>query len=91
MTAVSPASSAIVPSSDRAESAYRGPCRILGAHVTRVTRGGTTHVLCGEYCETGGICLLRQATLERGPIQRPTEAFSEGSALSGTRCVMLTA
>jgi len=90
MTAVSPASSVIVPSSDRAESAYRGPCRILGAHVTRVTRGGTTHVLCGEYCETGGICQVRRAAFHSGPIQ-PTEAFSEGTALSGSRCVMLTA
>jgi hypothetical protein len=66
------------PSSVRADSAYRGPCRVCGAHITRVTRGGTEEILCDEYDPTGGICLLRQATLGKGPSQ------------GRTRCVMLT-
>ena len=73
------------------ESAYRGPCLILGAHVTRVTRGGTTRIICSEYCETEGICRLKKAALESGTIQGLIEASSEGVALGGTRCVMLTA
>jgi hypothetical protein len=77
-------------SSVRGDSAYRGPCRVLGAHITRVTRGETEEILCGEYCPTGGICLLRQAMLGETPTQGLTVGSSEG-ALGGTRCVMLTA
>lgn len=72
------------------ESAYRGPCRVLGDHVTRITRGGTALIICGEYCETGGICLLRQAALESGPSQELGQA-SAGSGVPGVSCVMLMA
>jgi hypothetical protein len=81
----------IVQPSALAESAYRGPCPILGAHVTRVTHGGTTRILCGEYCETERICLLKKAALERRTLQGPVEPSSEGVPLGGICCVMLTA
>jgi hypothetical protein len=73
------------------ESAYRGPCPILGAHVTRVTQKGSTRILCGEYCEAGGICRLKKAALERDELQGVIEASSDGVPLGGTSCVMLTA
>jgi hypothetical protein len=81
----------IVQPSAPADSAYRGPCPILGAHVTRVTHRGSTRILCSEYCETEGICRLRKAALEGGTLQGLIEATSEGMALGGTSCVMLTA
>ena len=84
-------SSTIVPLSARLESAYYGPCRILGAHVTRDTRGGTMRIICGEYCETEGICRLKKAALESGTVQGLIEASSDGVAPGGARCVMLTA
>jgi hypothetical protein len=84
-------SSAILTPVGRSESAYRGPCRVLGAHITRITRGGEALILCGEYGETGGICLLRQAALECGSVQELGEASPAGGAPGGSRCVMLTA
>ena len=35
--------------SGRTEAAYRGLCRILGAHITRVARGGEESIICDEY------------------------------------------
>lgn len=84
-------SSTIVPPSARGESAYRGPCRVLGAHITRVTRGGTVQIICGEYCEAEESCRLKKAALESGTTQGVTEASSGGVAPGGTRCVMLRA
>ena len=81
----------IVEPSALVQSAYRGPCRILGAHVTRVTDGGTTRVCCGEYGETEGVCLLRKAALEYGRPQGLLEASPESLAVGAIRCVMLTA
>ncbi len=74
----------IVPPSAAAESAYRGPCRILGAHITRVVRGETELVICTEYCD--GVCQLRKAALES-----MAPGLSDGVAPGETRCVMLTA
>ena len=73
--------SSIVQPSAPVDSAYRGPCPILGAHVTRVTHRGSTRILCSEYCETEGICRLRKAALEGGTLQGLIEASSEGMAL----------
>ena len=66
------------------ESAYRGPCRVLGAHITRVARGGTELVICTEYCD--GACRLRKTALES-----LAPGLSDGVAPGETRCVMLTA
>jgi hypothetical protein len=72
----------IIPPPAGRESAYRGPCPILNAHVTRDTRAGTTRVFCHEYCEPEGVCQLKKAALDS----------SSGSiAPEGTACVMLTA
>jgi hypothetical protein len=70
------------------DAAYRGPCRVLGAHVTRISRGSTPVVICGEYCETGGICLLRLAALDHSLGDR-SDGTSQPRADVG--CVMLTA
>ena len=78
-----------VPLLGRTESAYRGPCRVLGAHITRVARGGTESIICDEYCETGGVCQLRKAALGAPP--GLTDVVSESVARDGTRCIMLTA
>ena len=77
-------SSIVVPPIGGGESAYRGPCRILGAHITRVTRGGTDLVFCTEYCD--GVCQLRKAALES-----MAPGLSDGVALGEIRCVMLSA
>ena len=74
----------VVPRSALAESAYRGPCRILGAHITRVARGGKELIICAEYCD--GVCRLRRAALEN-----LATGLSDGVAPGETRCVMLTA
>jgi hypothetical protein len=73
-----------VPPVGGPESAYRGPCRILGAHITRVTRAGTALVACTEYCD--GVCRLRKAALEN-----LAPGLSDGVAPGETRCIMLTA
>ena len=79
------ATASIGPSpSGGAESAYRGPCRILGSHITRVIRGGTERVVCPEYCD--GVCQLRKAALES-----LAPGLSEGVAPGEVRCVMLGA
>ena len=77
--------------SGRTEAAYRGPCRILGAHITRVARGGEESIICDEYCEADGGCQLRKAAFELGALQGLTDALSEGVARARTRCIMLTA
>ena len=77
--------------SGRTEAAYRGPCRILGAHITRVARGGEESIICDEYCEADGGCQLRKAALELGALQGLTDGLSEGVARARTRCIMLTA
>ncbi len=77
--------SAGVPPAALMESAYRGPCRILGEHITRVARGNTQVVICAEYCE--GICRLRLSAFEAAAAQDPSTTL----APVGTRCVMLTA
>ena len=66
------------------ESAYRGPCRILGAHITRVTRDGMDMVVCAEYCD--GVCQIRKAALES-----LAPGLSDGVAPGETRCIMLSA
>jgi len=71
------------------EAAYRGPCRVLGAHITRVARGGRESVICDEYCETDGTCQLRKAALRYGPLQGLPD-LSEGLPLARTRCIMLS-
>ena len=76
--------------SGRTEGAYRWPCRILGAYITRVARGGEESVICDEYCEADGGCQLRKAALELGALQGLTDALSEGVARARTRCIMLT-
>ena len=69
------------------EAAYREPCRILEAHVTRVARGGTESVICTEYCD--GVCRLRQAALELA-LQGLPDVPSEGLPPARNRCIMLT-
>ena len=70
------------------EAAYREPCRILGAHVTRVAREGAESVICIEYCD--GVCRLRQAALEYGALRGLSDALSDGLARARIGCIMLT-
>ena len=81
----------IVPWPVRMELAYRAPCRVLGAHITRVAREGRESIICDEYCEADGGCQLRKAALERGALQGLTDILSEGVVPARTRCIMLTA
>jgi hypothetical protein len=71
------------------QSAYRGPCPILGAHVTRMTHGETTRILCSEYCETEHFCRLRKAALEANVLQGLAESSSESVTFAAIGCVML--
>jgi hypothetical protein len=73
------------------EAAYRGPCRVLGAHITRLARDGRESIICDQYCEADGGCQLRKAALEYGALQGLTEALSDDLALARIRCIMLTA
>ena len=72
------------------QAAYRGPCRVLGAHITRIARGGRESIICDEYCETDGGCQLRKAALRYGPLQGLPDVQSEGLPPDRTRCIMLT-
>ena len=73
------------------EAAYRGPCRVLGAHITRIARGGRESIICDEYCEKDGGCQLRKAALRYGPpLQGLADVPSEGLPPARTRCIMLT-
>jgi hypothetical protein len=81
----------IVPWPARMELAYRGPCRILGAHITRVARAGAERIICAEYREADGGCQLRKAALEYATTAILTDAPSEVHTAGRTRCLMLTA
>jgi hypothetical protein len=71
------------------ESSYRGPCRLLGAHITRVTRAGASTVLCDEFCEGDGACRLQLAMLDLRR-QAALEAHApEASRAAAARCLML--
>jgi hypothetical protein len=72
------------------EAAYRGPCRVLGAHITRVARGGRESIICEEYCEADGSCQLRKAALRYGALQGLPDILPEGLPAGRTRCIMLT-
>jgi hypothetical protein len=71
------------------ELAYRGPCPILGAHVTRVTKAGITSVRCSEYCEIERTCRLKMA--DCGTLRGSAEPLSGNAPLGNTHCVMLRA
>ena len=85
MDSMASVSSVGVPPAALMESAYRGPCRILGAHITRIARGGSEVVICEEYCD--GLCRLRQAAFERAADQPASEVVAPAIA----RCIMLSA
>jgi hypothetical protein len=85
MDSMASVSSVGVPPASLMESAYLGPCRILGRHITRVTRGDSEVIICAEYCD--GNCRLRQSAFEAAAAQDPSAAL----AAIGTRCIMLTA
>ena len=72
------------------EAAYRGPCRVLGAHITRVARGGRESIICDEYCEEDGGCQLRKAALRYGALQGLPDVLAEGLPAASARCIMLT-
>lgn len=74
-----------IPPSALMESAYRGPCRILGAHITTIARAGREVVICPEYCD--GLCRLRQTAFERAAGQPASDVVSAAVA----RCIMLSA
>ena len=90
MNTVATIDSVVMPLSGRMMAAYREPCRVLGAHITRVARGDTESIICDQYCEADGGCQLRKAALELGALQGLTDALSEGVARARTRCIMLT-
>jgi len=77
--------------SGQTEAAYRGPCRVLGAHITRLAREGRESIICDQYCEADGGCQLRKAALEYGALQGLTDVLSDDLALARIRCIMLTA
>ena len=72
------------------EAAYRAPCRVLGAHVTRVAHRGRESIICDEYCEADGGCQLRKAALRYGALQGLPDVAAEGLPLARTRCIMLS-
>lgn len=80
----------VVASLPGPDAAYRGPCRVLGAHITRVARGGRESVICDEYCEVDGGCRLRKAALAYGALQGLPDVLCEGPPPARTRCIMLT-
>ena len=77
-------SSVGIPPASLMESAYLGPCRVLGRHITRVTRGDSEVIICAEYCD--GSCRLRQSAFQAMASQDASAAPAPGS----TRCIMLT-
>jgi hypothetical protein len=91
MNTVATIDSVVMPLSGRMMAAYREPCRILGAHITRVARGDTESIICDQYCEADGGCQLRRAALEGGASHGTPDILSEGVVSARTRCVMLTA
>ena len=84
MDSMANVSSVGVPPASLMESAYLGPCRILGRHVTRVTRPDSEVIICAEYCD--GNCRLRESAFGAAAAQDPSAAL----APPGTRCIMLT-
>jgi hypothetical protein len=67
-------------------------CPVLHAHVTRVTdfEGAVARVICAEYEEPTGICRLKRAGTEGGPLGRliaraDEELPGERSALCNLR------
>ena len=79
----------VVASLPAVELAYRGPCPILGAHVTRVTKAGITSVRCSEYREIERTCRLKMA--DCGTLCGSAQPSSGNAPLDNTRCVMLRA
>jgi len=91
MNTTATSDSLVIPLSGRTMAAYREPCRVLGAHITRVARGDTESIICDEYCEADGGCQLRRAALEGGASQGTTDIVSKGVVPARTRCITLTA
>jgi hypothetical protein len=64
-------------------------CPVLGAHITLVTdlEGMTRQVICPEYEESGGICHLKAAARQGGPLSEFLErAREEALDTRSTRC-----
>jgi len=64
-------------------------CPVLGAHITRVTdlEGTVTRIICAEYEDATGICRLRKAGLDGGPLSQLLARLAEGTlAHRGTQC-----
>ena len=89
MTWPSMAASAPASACAAGESSYRGPCRLLGSHITRVTRQGASTVHCAEFCHPDGTCQIRLAMLEPGSAQALGAASPVVEPVA-VRCLMLT-
>ncbi len=64
-------------------------CRVLRAHVTRVTdfEGEPTTIICPEYQKPTGICRLKKNAFDGGPLSQLLERVEEQTLGSrGTRC-----
>jgi hypothetical protein len=74
---------------DAGVSSYRGPCRLIGVHITRLTREGAPSVLCDEFCESDGACRLQLAVLGHRD-QGACDAGTPDPHRASARCVMLS-
>ncbi|MGE5246601.1 MAG: hypothetical protein ACM3SQ_20425 [Betaproteobacteria bacterium] len=59
-------------------------CAVLGAQVSRITdlEGRPSAIICAEYDEGTGICRLKRASREGGPLSQFLERASEDSLSS---------
>ena len=69
-------------------------CSVLHANVTCETdlEGEVTRVICPEYEEPTGICRLKRAVQDSGPLGQLLERVSEESlATPGAMCILRAA
>lgn len=67
-------------------------CHVLQGPVVRVTdlEGLVTQLICPELDAKTGMCRLKRATLESGPLGQLLERVAEDAlAERGTRCILL--
>jgi hypothetical protein len=69
-------------------------CPVLGANVTEVTdfEGTVTQVICAEFDSSNGMCRLKKAAFDGGPLAQLMARLSEDTlSTHSTKCVFYAA
>ena len=80
MNTIATIDSVVMPLSGRMMAAYREPCRVLGAHITRVARGDTESIICDQVLRSG-----RRLPTEKGCARRRRVARNNRYLVRGRR------